>query len=382
MNIGIDIRPLMTKNKTGVGEYTFELLNAIFKLDTKNRYYLFYNAAKNYNLKNLPWQQNNVHYVQGNYPNKFFNLALLFKLIKIDQFIPVKIDCWYAPNLNFFNLSHHIPYLLTIHDLSFELFPEFYTIKQNFWHKIIGPKKQCQNASLVIVPSKNTRRDLVNYYQIPKEKIKTIYPGVDNNFSLTNPTLATDKTRVLHRYSLPENFILFLGSIEPRKNIITVIKAYEKLPAELTAKYSLIIVGAPGWKNKEIYETAIKSPLASQIKFIGYIAAEDKPVFYTLSSLFIFDSFYEGFGFPLIEAMRMGAPTIAANRSSLPEIAGNASYLVNPNKVTELTQGIKILLTDSQLKNNYIKKGHTVAENYSWGKAATNWLAAIEKIII
>lgn len=381
MNIGIDIRPLMTKNKTGVGEYTHELLNALFKLDQKNQYYLFYNAAKNHNLKTLPWQQNNVHYTEGNYPNKLFNLALELEAIKIDQFIPVKIDCWYAPNLNFFNLSVDIPYILTIHDLSFELFPQFYTARQNFWHKIIGPKKQCEKAKLIIVPSKNTRRDLTNYYQIPKEKIKVIYPGADNNFSLTNPTLPTDKTRVLNRYSLPENFILFLGSIEPRKNITTIIKAYEKLPPELTSKHPLIIVGAPGWKNKEIYEAALKSPLASQIKFIGYIAAEDKPVFYSLSSLFIFDSFYEGFGFPLIEAMRMGTPTIAANRASLPEITANASYLVNPNKISDLYQAMKILLTDGELKNNYIKKGHIVAENYSWEKAATNWLAAIEKII-
>ncbi len=381
MNIGIDIRPLMTKNKTGVGEYTYELLSAVFKLDTKNQYYLFYNAVKNYNLKNLPWQQDNVHYIESRYPNKIFNLALTLKLIKIDQFIPVKIDCWYAPNLNFFNLSSTIPYILTIHDLSFKLFPEFYTAKQNFWHKIIGSKRQCQSAKLIIVPSANTKRDLMNYYEIPKEKIEVIYPGVNDNFSLTNPNLAADKTRVLNRYGLPENFILFLGSIEPRKNITTIIKAYEKLPLEITAKYSLIIVGAPGWKNKEIYDTATKSPLASNIKFIGYIAAEDKPIFYSLSSLFIFDSFYEGFGFPLIEAMRMGTPTIAANRASLPEITDNASYLVNPNKISDLSQAMKILLTDTELKNSYIKKGHAVAENYSWEKAAANWLTTIAKII-
>lgn len=380
MNIGIDIRSLMTKNKTGVGEYTFELLNALFKLDTQNQYFLFYNAAKNYNFT-FPWRQDNIHYIGKNFPNKIFNLALTFKLIKIDQFIPVKIDCWYAPNLNFLNLNAKIPYILTVHDLSFELFPEFYTIKQNFWHKIIGPKKQCKKAKLIIVPSINTKRDLINYYQIPKEKIAVIYPGVNQNFSINNPTLAADKTRVLKKYGLPENFILFLGAIEPRKNITTIILAYEKLPPELSAKYSLIIVGAQGWKNQEIYETALKSPLKSQIKFIGYISAQDKPIFYSLSSLFIFDSLYEGFGFPLIEAMRMNTPTIAANRSSLPEISDNASYLVNPNKVSDLNQAIKILLTDSQLKNSYIKKGHTVAKNYSWGKTANAWLDIIKKII-
>ncbi|MCX6779691.1 MAG: glycosyltransferase family 1 protein [Candidatus Magasanikbacteria bacterium] len=381
MNIGIDIRPLMTKNKTGVGEYTYELLNAVFKLDNKNQYYLFYNASRSYPIQALSWQKENVHYVESRYPNKFFNLALQLKLIKIDQFLPVKINYWYAPNLNFFHLSSNIPYALTIHDLSFEIFPQFYTAKQNFWHKIIAPKNQTRHAQMIIVPSENTKRDLENYYKIPKEKIKVIYPGVDDSFSLNNPSLKIDKTRVLNRYNLPENFILFLGSIEPRKNIITIIRAYEKLPPEISNKYSLLIVGAPGWKNKEIYDAAQKSPLASQIKFIGYIAANDKPIFYQSSSLFIFDSFYEGFGFPLIEAMRMGTATIAANRASLPEITQDASYLVNPNKITDLCIAIKTLLTDQELKNNYIKKGHIVAERYSWEKAAATWLAAIENTI-
>lgn len=380
MNIGIDIRPLLTKNKTGVGEYTFELLNAIFKSDLENQYFLFYNAAKNYSLENLPWKQNNIHYIGTHYPNKIFNLGLVFGLIKIDQFIPEKIDCWYAPNLNFLNLNPSTPFVLTIHDLSFELFPEFYTFKQFLWHKIIGSKKQCQRASSIIVPSENTKRDLINYYQIPKEKIQVIYPGINNEFSLDSTTLAQNKTRVLKKYDLPENFILFLGSVEPRKNISTIIRAYEKLPVEINDKYQLLLVGAAGWKNKKIYETASASPLASQIKFIGYIPSEEKPIFYQSSSLFIFDSFYEGFGFPLIEAMGMGTPTITANRSSLPEISANASYMVNPNKITDLTQAIKTLLTDQEIRNFYIKKGHTVAKNYSWEKSALAWMKTVGEL--
>ncbi len=379
MNIGIDIRPLMTKNKTGVGEYTFELLNAIFKLDTTNQYFLFSNAAKNLQRFLPRWQQPNVHFISTAYPNKILNFALAFGLININRLLPQPIDIWYSPNINFLSLDKNIKHILTIHDLSFELFPEFYTHKQVWWHKIIGSKKQAQTADKIIVPSENTKRDLVNYYRIEENKIQVIYPGVAEKFTTNSDELSRSKNLVIKKYNLPENFILFLGAIEPRKNIIGLIEAYEKLPTVLTEKYSLIIAGAAGWKNKIIYKKANFSKLRNKIKFLGYVADSDKPALYSLSNLFVFPSFYEGFGFPLIEAMHMSVPTIAANRSSLPEIAGQASYFINPNNICEITEAIKKILTDSNLKNLYIKRGLDLASKYTWWESAKEHLAIINR---
>jgi len=378
MNIGIDIRPLLNRNKTGVGEYTFELLNAIFKIDKINQYYLFYNCSKNLRHQIEFWQQNNIHYVKTAYPNKLLNLGLASGLVNLDNLLKTKIDYWFCSNLNFFNTQ--TPYLLTIHDLTFNLFPQFYTLKQRLWHRIINPKRQCQNAALILAPSHNTKRDLINYYQIPAEKIKVIYPGINPNFLAARQNLAIDQSRVIKKYNLPENFLLFFGAIEPRKNIASILKAYEKLPKYITEKYSLIIAGASGWKNKKIYSLANQSPLQKQIKFLGYIAEADKPALYSLSTLFIFNSFYEGFGFPIIEAMSMGVPAIASNRSSLAEIAGNSAYLVNPNNPVDLKEAIKNLLTDSELKNLYIKNGRLLAVKFSWEESAKQWLESLNHL--
>ena len=375
MNIGVDIRSLMIKNRTGVGEYNFELLNAVFKLDKNNQYFLFYNSYKNLD-KILPkWDQPNVHYAGAQFPNKIFNLAIAGKILRLNRLLPKKIDCWYSPNINFCCLDKNIKHVITIHDLSFEIFPEFYTFKQRLWHWFTKPKKQCQQAETIIVPSENTRRDLVQYYQIDEQKIKVIYPGISEIFN--RPPTGQDKTIVQKKYNLPENFILFLGSIEPRKNILGLISAFEKLPSQLTDKYYLIIAGASGWKNHPIYEKATKSKLKNQIKFLGYISDTDKPNLYALAKLFVFPSFYEGFGFPIIEAMKIGTPVITSNRSSLPEVSRSSAYLIEPNNIGSLILGIKTLLENRPLREKYSERGHQLASTYSWNDHARAWLKEI-----
>lgn len=375
MNIGIDIRPLMVKNKTGIGEYTFELLSAIFKEDKNNHYYLFSNSLKNLDKLLLNWQQPNVHYVHTSYPNKFLNFALAFGLIDINKLLPEQIDYWYSSNINFLSLDKQTKHILTIHDISFELFPEFYTPKQRAWHKLINPKKQCQQAKAIIVPSENTKRDLMEYYQLEENKIKVIYPGTSPKFDLSEDRLKSQKIIVQKKYGLPENSILFLGSIEPRKNILGLIKAFEKLPKNINEKYHLLIAGGSGWKNKFIYDYAGQSKLRNQIKFLGFIAEADKPALFTLGKIFVFPSFYEGFGFPVIEAMKMGTPVITSNCSSLPEIANDAAYFINPNDPSGLSVAIKFLIENQNLFIEYKKRGVELASKYTWENSAKNHLA-------
>lgn len=388
MNIGIDIRPLMHPVRTGVGEYTYELLNAIFELDKTNQYFLFYNSQKNIS-KNLPkWNGDNIHYTHTAWPNKVFNVCIkLFGWPKLDKIIIKKcklkiensqLDWFYSPNLNFTSLSKNTKHLITIHDLSFEFFPEFYTKKRQLWHKIINYKKQCQKATKIIVPSENTKRDLVDKYKIPAEKIQIIYPGLSSVFkNLDIENVRRQQMQIKKKYFLPENFMLFLGTIEPRKNIVGIIKSFEKIYPLLPADYSLVIAGTPGWKNKKIYAAAHQSAVREQIKFIGYIAPEDKPALYASTNLFVYPSFYEGFGFPVLEAMAMGIPVITSDRSSLPELASQASTLVNPNKINEITQAMKEILTNTAQRSNQIKNGLSVVTKFSWDRAAREWLSQL-----
>ena len=180
------------------------------------------------------------------------------------------------------------------------------------------------------------------------------------------------------KYNLPDNFILFLGTIEPRKNILGLIEAFEKSYSSLPLPYSLVIAGAPGWNNKKIYERAATSPLKERIKFIGYVESEDKPALYASASLFVYPSFYEGFGFPALEALASGVPVITTNRSSLPEITGPSAYLVNARYPGQLSEAITKLLTDQNLRERQIKNGLVQAEKFKWKKAAGEFLEVIK----
>lgn len=380
MNIGIDIRPLLTKYQTGVGEFTRQLLTALFKLDKTNHYFLFYNVV---NAKNNPLQftGENIFEIKTNYPNKLLNLSLaLFDRPRINQLIIKKskqkinsLDFYFSPNFNFTSISKPAKHILLAHDLSFEHFPEFYTAKQRLWHAMLQPKKQCQQAHLILTPSQSTKNDIIATYKLPAEKIKVLSPGVK---PLNQTELPNQQQIVKQKYQLSDNFILYLGAIEPRKNITSIIAAYEKIAPQLPTKYQLIIAGPPGWKNNEIYSRANASSLKDKIKFLGFIKPEEKQALISLASLFVFPSFYEGFGFPILEAMQCGVPVIASNRASLPEVAQSAAWLVNPNNPADIANGIKNILLNSAIKNRLVQSGIQRAQQFTWEKTAQEFLSA------
>jgi glycosyltransferase involved in cell wall biosynthesis len=372
MNIGVDIRPLMSKVRTGVGEYTCELLNAVFEIDKNNQYFLFYNSYNDVSDWIPKWRMDNVKIISTRWPNKLFNgLSMCLEQPKLDKLLGHKIDLFYSPNLNFTAVSKNCKLVLTVHDISFTLFPEFFTLKQRLWHKVIRPKNQFLRADMVVVPSANTMRDLSDYYGVNPEKIKVIYPGL---------SLQKNENNVSEKYNLPQKYFLFLGTIEPRKNITGIIDAFEKCYSSLKDPYTLVIAGADGWKNKDIYQRIAASPIGEKIKIIGYIPPEEKYSLYSKSDIFIYPSFYEGFGFPVLEAMSAGVPVITSNRSSLPEIGGQAVYYINPNNPLSISEGMMRIANNEKISQYYRSKGLIQAEKFKWQNAAAQWLNIINQI--
>jgi len=389
-NIGIDLRSLLSPTRTGVGEYTAELLDAIFKQDKKNNYFLFLNSYKNkHDLFSL-WKNPHIEYVETHFPNKLFNACVwatkkpaLDTLIlrhskKIMQLKIAMLDLFFSPNLNFTNILPPTKHILTIHDLSFELFPHFFSFKQQMWHKLVKPKKQCEEAHIIFTPSENTKRDLVNYYHISPNKIRVLYPGLSHYFS--NDLNIEYTAEVKKKYNLQNNFILFLGTNEPRKNILTLLMAFESCFSQLPQKFTLVIAGSSGWKNKKIDEYLLYSPIKNNVQFIGYIDPRDKPYLFKLASLFVYPSFYEGFGFPVLEAMASKTPVIASNRSSLPEITSRYTYLFNPHSPSLLADGIVKILSDEIFKKFLTEKAFEHIQKFSWQKTASEWLEIINSI--
>jgi len=369
MIIGIDIRMLARGTQTGVEEYTTNLLANMLGLNPDLKFKLFYNGYKkiklNYNWLKLP----NVELVQFNIPNKFLDTSLYFlNYPKIDKLLK-GVDVFFSPHIFLSAVSKKCKTITTFHDLSFEKYPEFYSAHKNYWHFSMNPKRQARRADKIIAVSESTKNDLVELYKINPDKIKVIYSGINSELQIMN--YESRIMEVKEKYNLPENYILYLGTLEPRKNIIGLIKVFEKFKkGGGIFDIKLVIAGSKGWLYEDIFKAIENSPAKNDIIFTGFIDDEDKSILYSQAELFIYPSFYEGFGFPPLEAMACGTPVITSNFSSLPEAVGDAAITINPYNLDELYRAMEMVLNDEKLKNILIAKGFQQTKKFSWQKCA------------
>ncbi len=368
----------MEKELTGVGEYTFNLLKHLFEIDNTNEYFLFYNSRQDV-AKYIPkFPKTNIHYCVFHWPNKLLNLSIKFlKYPKLDLWIQKiyhtpPIDFFFFPNIC--SLRTNCPYVLTAHDLSYEFFPEFLSFKRKFWHHFVNPAQLFKNAKQIIAISKNTKQDLINHYQIEPSKIHTIYSGLSANYKIL-PTDDVRLKKIKQKYNLPEKFVLFLGTIEPRKNLASLISAFELFNQE-HPEYSLVIAGKLGWKFKKILKSAKLTP---NIKFVSFIKDSEKRYFYNLASMFVYPSFYEGFGFPPLEAMACGCPVITSSNSSLSETCQEAALLIDPCNINDLVQAMDIL-TKKENAEYWRSLGLKKAKEFNWYKTAQEVATLLKNI--
>ena len=371
--IGIDIRCLSDGKKTGVEEYTMNILGQLFELDKKNQYVLFLNSF--HKLKVFS-RFKNVSVRKFNYPNKLLNFCFWYlRWPFIDEMLG-GVDIFFMPNINFVALSKKTKLVLTIHDLSYEIFPQTFSLKRRLWHHILNPRRLCQIADRIIAVSQSSKSDIVSRWEISEEKVQVIYNGIPADFEQldhNNPKLIAIKDR----YRLPFKFIFYLGTIEPRKNIPAIVKAYDRL-RELNNpqldKYKLVIAGSKGWKTKNILSVMRSAKFTEDIIFISNITNEDKAAVYTLASLFVYPSFFEGFGIPVLEAMRCGVPTITSNTSSLPEVVGDGAIMIDPDKPDELYSAMKELLLNRDFYADMKQQALRQAVRFNWKASARELL--------
>jgi len=378
----------MTGRRTGVEEYTLSLLLNLFEIDQKNEYVLFLNSWKkpvfNFSIFN---KFKNVKIKRLRIPNKILNFSFwYFSWPHINELCG-GADLFFMPNINFEATSKKCKLILTIHDLSFERHPQYFSLKRRFWHNFINSKKLCKKADKIIAVSDSTKKDLVSLYKIKPEKIETVHSAVDDNFGIISRNDA-ELIKIKEKYHLPYKFMLYLGTIEPRKNICAIIQAYEKFHKlayeskdEELLKYKLVIAGEKGWLSEKIFNEIRSASSRKSILFIRTIPEIDKKYIYNLASIFVYPSFFEGFGFPPLEAMRCGVPIIASNNSSLPEIVGNGGVLVDPDKPDEIFRAMKEILENKGLQDILVKKGLEKSREFDWKKTAFEYLGIIKKMI-
>jgi len=414
MKIAVDIRSLLEPYMSGVGEYTYNVLKRILETDHENQYHLFYNIRHSVKTEPPEFDYSNVKILGYRYPNRWLNLLMRFlgwprieKLAGLNSLPPCAppsldfardrlaggdisrdisshSDVMWFPNFGFMNYNIKVPYVLTVHDLSFERYPGFFTPVHRLWHKLIDCQRMARGAAKVIAVSENTKRDLIELYEVDEGKIEVIHEGIDAK--LRKECETTKMRKVAEKYKLPEKYVLFLGTIEPRKNIEAIIRAFDKYAngyaneCESDSNIHLVLAGGPGWRNEEIYKIYEQARNKDRIKFIGYVDKEDKPVLYSLASLFVFPSIYEGFGLPPLEAMACGTPVIVSAASSLPEVVGSAGLLVDSYNINELAEGMRAILSDERLRNDFIEKGYERIKKFDWGECAEKTLEVIKGV--
>ena len=337
----------------------------------------------------LEWTKKypNVTVKKFRYPNKLLNFCFWYlNWPKIDDMIGGG-DIVFLPNIIFASTSRKAKLLVTIHDLSFERYPETFSWKRRLWHIFINPPKICRGAAKIIAVSASTKNDLVGLYRIKEQKIAVIQSGIADNLSIldrNDPELVAAK----EKYGLPYKFILYFGTIEPRKNLVGIIRAYNQLQREALenndeniSKYGLVIVGHQGWLAGEIYSEIDKSGFKEKIVIVDSIPDGDKVYVFNLASLFVYPSFFEGFGFPPLEAMRCGVPVITSNNSSLPEIVGQAAVLIDPDKPDEIYRAMKEILSSEELYDRLRTEGLQQAQKFRWEKTAKEFLAVVAEML-
>ncbi|MEW6608544.1 MAG: glycosyltransferase family 1 protein [bacterium] len=374
MKIGIDARSLIRKERAGLEQYLANLISHLEKIDNENQYFLFFNFIRPQYQRFLPqFTSNNFHNVVCPIPSKI--MTRLFKASLPIESCLGKLDVFHAPR-HLLLPSIWAKTVLTIHDLMFIDHPEFLKLE---WVKSLEKEvhKGIKRANLIISVSLFTKnRILENWKKMSAEKIKVIYSGVNECFYPIEDKVIIDKIK--HKYGIKNRYILFVGNVEPKKNLIRLFEAFSQVKNSIDG-YNLVIAGG-GWAFDKLFQKVKESNLQKDVIFTGYISDEDLPALYSGAEIFVFPSLYEGFGLPVIEAMACGTPVITSNSASLPELARDAGILIDPFKVEDIAGAMYQLLTDTNLKMKLKEKGLQRAKLFSWEKTASETLAVYKEL--
>jgi len=372
MRIGVDVRCLIEGRRTGVEEYTLGVLRAMVAAAPEDRFVLFANSRAPMRLP--VFSSSNVEMRVFSVPNKLLNLSLkVARYPKLDV-LARGVEVFFVPVFRLAPLSFKCPLVLTVHDLSFVRHPDFFSRKRRLWHALMEPERLALSARRLIAVSAATARDAQVLYGVSKDRISVIPSGIP---AAMRP-LPDNDPRLLaarQRYGLPERFILFLGTLEPRKNLDGLLEAY-RVVREAGLPHALVLAGVRGWIPDAFFARIGEHPYAADIKLTGFVEDEDKPAVYRLAELFVYPSFYEGFGFPPLEALACGTPVVTSFNSAIPEIVGGfGTALVNPYDPEELAAVIIERLREHLGVAPEVSAN--TREMYSWERAGSETLRVL-----
>ncbi len=351
----------------GIHVYTKELIKALSILDKKNEYIVIRSESKN-EFEGIE----EIVIPYSSFPGyRFWRIFFQIPRLLAKKDVDIVVEpAHFGP----FNLPKNIKRVTVIHDMTVFLFPEYHVWSSQYLQRMFLPRI-LKKADQIITNSKNTTEDLMKFFPYVKNKTTSILLGKDLSFK---PQINND---ILLSHKIKQPYILFVGTLEPRKNVSTLIKAFDKFKDQTGLNHLLILIGKEGWKSDSIFDSIDQSPYKKEIIWLGYVPKEELPIFYSMAEVFVYPSIYEGFGLPILEAMACGTPVITSQESSIPEVGGSSVSYINPNSIEQLTSQIIVLCSDSQKRKKYIQMGIKQAANFSWEKTAKETINLFETMI-
>ncbi len=356
MRIGIDTR-LIFYQKAGIGQYILRLTQALSQIDHEDEFILFQSRKDKTSLVSAPNFKHHSLWTPSHH--RFERLAMSAELA------PYSLDVLHSPD--FIQPSCiRFPSVITVHDLAFLLYPHFLTKQSARYYSQVDLASR--RASRIIAVSESTKRDIIRLLGVPAERVTVIYEAAHPMFK----PLDHDEARrhVAARYGIDEDFVLFVSTIEPRKNLPTLLEAFRRLLDIYHVQATLAVAGNPGWLVDEMNGIVTKLHLTECVKFLGPPSTDELLYLYNAARVLALPSFYEGFGLPPLEAMACGTPVVVSNTSSLPEVVGDAGQLVDPNDVEAWSVALWRVLTDKDLRDEMCEKGLRRNAMFSWERAA------------
>lgn len=361
MHIGINARYLQRRT-TGIERYLSELIKNLARGNASSLFSLYFMRHEPITLTT---RQKNFFSYRTRFPTRNRFLRILWEQFWLAIELKRKhIDVFHGPSFvaPFFTSCKII---ITIHDLAFLTYPESFTLENKLYFTVFL-KHSIKQASRIIADSHATKKDIIQYFHVPENKIRVIHLGVDAIFSRQPDAPEFLKTK----YSLHQPYILFAGLITPRKNLERILTAFADFKSKYKTQHIFVIVGEKGWLYDSVFALIKKLGIEKDIRYIGHVPDEELPFFYSAADMLTFPSLYEGFGLPILEAMACGCPVITSKVSSMPEVAGRAALLIDPFSVAEIADAMKSLVFDSELRSKLIEAGFKRAKQFPWQKTA------------
>ncbi len=370
MIIGIDANEANQKNRVGVGQFAYNVINQLEKIDTWNDYLVY---LKEPPLPDFPKERVGWRYrIFG--PSKLWTqFALPFKLFTQKE----KLAAFYSPS-HYAPRFSPFPTVISIMDLWHHRHPEQFA-KKDLYQLTRWESYSVKRAKRIVTISEFSKSEIIKFYQYPSERITVAYPGFDK-FSLTDAKTTANK--IMSKYKTGDNYLFYLGTLQPKKNLAGLIEAFAPVAGE--PKYSsvkLVIAGKKGWLYEEIFCKVKSLGLEKRVVFTGFIGEEEKPYLISSAVAFVFPSFYEGFGIPVAEAMSLGVPVVVSKEGSLPEVGGEAAIYCNPYSVSDIARAMRqVLDLKKSQRDEIIEKGFAQVKKFSWENCAREVLKALENV--